>query len=152
MLFIRVSFALKLQQWLAPLGFTPLRATALTAMVGGATCLLCAGMATLLGLIPGPALDRFGGIDWAMFAWLGVLGTGMSTALWNFSARELGVQVASIYGNLTALFAVLISALMGVPVTLLQIAGGALILAGVLQMQLRRPVVCLLYTSPSPRD
>ena len=133
-----VWYSLKLQQWLAPLGFTPLRATALTAMVGGATCVLIAAVATAFGLIHGPLLAEFTAVDMAMFAWLGVLGTGMSTALWNFCARELGVQIASIYGNLTPLFAVLISALMGSTVTLLQIVGGALILGGVLQLQLRR--------------
>lgn len=136
--FCWVWYSLKLQQWLAPLGFTPLRATALTTLVGGMTCVVIAILATGFGLVRLPALGSFATSDWVMFVWLGVLGTGMSTALWNFCVRELGVQVASIYGNLTPLFAVLISAQMGSAVTLLQILGGALILGGVLQLQLRR--------------
>ena len=58
--------------------------------------------------------------------------------LWNFGVSRLGVVVASLFLNLVPVSAVLIAAAMGTAPTLTQLVGGLLVLAGVLQAQLRR--------------
>jgi drug/metabolite transporter (DMT)-like permease len=56
---------------------------------------------------------------------------------WNYGVRQLGVVVASLFLNFVPAFTILITTLQGRPPTLMQLLGGALVLAGVLQAQLR---------------
>ena len=56
---------------------------------------------------------------------------------WNYGVRQLGVVVASLFLNFVPAFTILITTLQGRPPTTMQLLGGALVLAGVLQSQLR---------------
>jgi drug/metabolite transporter (DMT)-like permease len=49
-----------------------------------------------------------------------------------------GIVVALIYLNMMPVVAIAITALLGTPPRLFQVVGGALVIAGVLQSQLRR--------------
>jgi drug/metabolite transporter (DMT)-like permease len=55
--------------------------------------------------------------------------------LWNVGVSRVGLPVASLHMNATPVFAVLTAALVGLPPTWLQIAGGVLVLGGIVYMQ-----------------
>jgi drug/metabolite transporter (DMT)-like permease len=95
-------------------------------------CLLAgaAGGATLPSAAPG-ALDS------GLIAWMTLMAVVAGILGWNYGARHLGVVVASLFLNLVPVFAILIITAMGTPPTTTQLLGGALVLAGVLQSQLR---------------
>jgi len=66
---------------------------------------------------------------------------------WNYGVNRAGIVVAMLFLNLTPIVAIAITALLGTHPRPLQIAGGALVIAGVLQAQLRR----LRGTAPVPQ-
>src|SRR5690606_30697383 len=71
-----------------------------------------------------------------MLAWVGVGGAGFAILFWNYGVSHIGVPVATLYTSMAPVFAVMVAALFfDASVTLQQVAGGALILAGVLRMQ-----------------
>jgi drug/metabolite transporter (DMT)-like permease len=74
----------------------------------------------------------------AMLLWLGVGAGGIAVVFWNIGATSLGVPVSALYLNLIPVVAVLISVAFGAQASVLQLAGGALVLTGVLQVQVRR--------------
>jgi drug/metabolite transporter (DMT)-like permease len=76
--------------------------------------------------------------EWGMFLWVVALGSIGGTFLWNFGVRGIGVVLASLYANLCPLVAVAIAAALGTPPTVWQLVGGALVIAGVVQLQLRQ--------------
>ena len=80
-------------------------------------------------------------IDWAelaMFSWVVALGAVGGTFLWNYGVRGVGVILASLLVNLCPLVAVAIAAFLGTPPTMWQLIGGALVVIGVVQLQLRQ--------------
>jgi drug/metabolite transporter (DMT)-like permease len=130
-------YSMKTQEWLGPLGLSQLRITALTSLVSVGTLLGAFLLAAALGLAHAP--DRMpGGAALAMLLWVGVGGAGIAIYLWNFGASRIGVPVATIYGNMAPVFAIVVAHLFGAPITLQQVLGGTLVLAGVIQMQVRR--------------
>lgn len=71
-----------------------------------------------------------------MLAWVGIGGAGLAILFWNFGVSHVGVPVATLYTSLAPVFSVAVAAaFFGSTVTLQQIAGGMLILAGVVRMQ-----------------
>jgi drug/metabolite transporter (DMT)-like permease len=128
-------YSIRVQSWLVPLGWSQMRITCLTSMAGGV--LICALFAVLAVVDPGrlpasiPPLPAFG-----MLAWVAIGGAGVAILFWNFGVSHVGVPVATLYTSLAPVFSVLVAALFfGSHVTLQQIAGGMLILAGVVRMQ-----------------
>jgi drug/metabolite transporter (DMT)-like permease len=76
--------------------------------------------------------------DLSIFA-LFVLGVAViGIVLWNLGVARLGVVPASMYLNLIPIVALLVSILLGYVPRLEQLAGGTLVLAGVLFVQIRR--------------
>lgn len=128
-------YSIKVQAWLGPLGWSQMRITCLTSLAGGV--LICALFAVLAGLQPMrlPA-EMPSGIVLGMLAWVGIGGAGLAILFWNFGVSHVGVPVATLYTSLAPVFSVgVAAAFFGSNVTLQQIAGGMLILAGVVRMQ-----------------
>jgi drug/metabolite transporter (DMT)-like permease len=70
-----------------------------------------------------------------ILAYLSLGPTAICIALWNFGTARLGVTVAMVILNLSPVFAVLLGMALGAKPTALQLAGGAVTLAGVLWLQ-----------------
>jgi drug/metabolite transporter (DMT)-like permease len=77
-----------------------------------------------------------------LVAYTGLVSNGIGNLLWFYGCSRVGVPVASLFQNLMPIAAVLVSLLFGREPTWAQIAGGVVILAGVLHAQVagrRRP-------------
>ncbi len=73
-----------------------------------------------------------------LLLWAGAGAAGLAVVWWNHGSQVMGVPLASLYLNLVPVAAVAISVLMGSRTSLEQLAGGALVILGVVQMQVRR--------------
>jgi drug/metabolite transporter (DMT)-like permease len=129
-------YSLAAQRWLA--GWSQLRISALTMTTGGATLVLVYVAAIAAGAAHAPpALPRTA-TDAGLFLWMILASVVLGLLLWNFGVRRVGVVVASLFLNLVPIVAIAITAALGTAPTTLQLAGGALVIAGVMQTQLRR--------------
>ncbi|MET4639000.1 DMT family transporter [Mycetocola sp. 2940] len=80
-------------------------------------------------LIGGPiTLDSAG---WWGVLYIGLFPSVLSLMLWNISVKKIGAGRAGIYLNLMPVFTALMALAMGTPITLVQVLGGALVIAGV---------------------
>jgi drug/metabolite transporter (DMT)-like permease len=75
--------------------------------------------------------------DFAMFLYMGIGVAGLGVLLWNHGVKRLGIVIASIYLNLIPVVAVSIIAAFGTRPRIEQLAGGLLVLAGIIHGQLR---------------
>lgn len=76
--------------------------------------------------------------DAATVGWLtvtAVFATGLAGVTWNIGVSRLGIAMGSLWQNAVPVFAILISMAFGFEPTPAQIAGGAVVMAGVLYMQ-----------------
>lgn len=128
-------YSVRAQTWLAPLGFSQMRITLLSSLAGG---LLICSLVGILALFQPERLP----LDWPTASAIGMLlciglgGAGIAILFWNYGVSRIGVPVATLYSSLAPVFAVGVSALFfGASITLQQVAGGILILAGILRMQ-----------------
>lgn len=128
-------YSVRAQGWLAPLGFSQMRITLLTSLAGG--LLICSLVGILAVFQPErlptawPAASAIG-----MLLCIGLGGAGLAILFWNYGVSRVGVPVATLYSSMAPVFAVTVSALFfGASITLQQVAGGILILAGILRMQ-----------------
>ncbi|GAA1187787.1 EamA family transporter [Nesterenkonia xinjiangensis] len=122
---------------LPPLAFTSL------AMLLGAASLAVAGA---LGVVPFHVnaeqvlLAGFSVPWWVPVLWLGLIAAGIAYATGVIAARRLQAKLASFVGLTEVLFAVLWAwALLGELPAVIQLAGGLLILAGVICIRLDEP-------------
>ncbi len=93
--------------------------------------------AAALGLRGGEILMLIAMVCWNVYSvkaqsWL----SGVGNLLWNFGVSIVGVPVASLYINLSAVFTVLMVMGLGIYPTVEQIIGGLIIVAGVLYVQI----------------
>ncbi len=73
---------------------------------------------------------------WLAIIYSGSLSTGLTVALWNIAIRDVGPSQTSAYGNLVPIVGIVSGViLLGEKVTWIQIAGGILILGGLLVMR-----------------
>lgn len=128
-------YSVRAQSWLAPLGFSQMRITLLSSLSGG--LLICSLVGILAGFQPErlptewPAASAIG-----MLLCIGLGGAGIAILFWNYGVSRIGVPVATLYSSMAPVFAVVVSALFfGASITLQQVGGGVLILAGILRMQ-----------------
>jgi drug/metabolite transporter (DMT)-like permease len=128
--------SLTAQRWLA--GCSQLRIATLLLLPGVAVLFIVDLAAIPIGLAHWPPPLR-GGFDAGLFLWMGLVSVLAGLLLWNHGVRVLGVVVASFFLNLIPVAAVLITAMLGTLPTAWQLAGGALVLTGVMQAQRRRP-------------
>jgi drug/metabolite transporter (DMT)-like permease len=68
---------------------------------------------------------------WWGVLYIGVFPSVLSLMLWNISVKKIGAARAGIYLNLMPVFTALLALVMGTPITLIQILGGALVITGV---------------------
>jgi drug/metabolite transporter (DMT)-like permease len=110
------------------------------------------GLLFALPFLVGLAVPYAGSVDWsrvdlgvwAAILFSGGLSTGLAVALWNGAVRAVGPSYTAVFGNLVPLVALLGSVvLLGERITLAQVAGGALILGGLLLMRRHRRQVAL---------
>lgn len=128
-------YSVRAQSWLAPLGFSQMRITLLSSLAGG--LLIC----SLFGILAAFQPERLP-VEWPAASAIGMLlciglgGAGIAIVFWNYGVSRIGVPVATLYSSMAPVFAVVVSALFfGASITLQQVAGGILILAGILRMQ-----------------
>lgn len=125
-------FSIAAQQWLR--GCSQLRIAALTTLAGAAVLVGVCLMAAAAGLwrarfdVP---LE-----SWLFLLYAGALPIGLGNLLWHHGVSRIGIGIAAMYNNLVPVSAVLVSLLAGIVPTVGQLAGGAIIVAGVLYAQL----------------
>jgi len=130
-------YSLMAQRWLA--GWSQLRITGMTIATGSVASVAIYLLAALAGLAPLRPTVPHAALDIALFSWMTIGPVILGFFLWHYAVRKLGFVVASLFLNLTPVVAILITALaFAVYPTPQQLVGGALVLVGVLQSQLRR--------------
>ena len=67
-----------------------------------------------------------------------VFATAIGNFTWNIGVSRLGIAMGALWQNAVPVFGVLIAMLFGIHSHLEQIAGGILVMAGVLYMQWRK--------------
>ena len=128
-------YSIRAQQWLSDRGQIALSALTSTvaSVVLAIVCLLVWG-AGAVALPQRPPTVA----EWAMIAWIGVFGVAIAVLLWNTGVSLVGVPVASLFANSAPVFAIGIAALFGHEPSWLQLIGGAIVLGGIGQLQLRQ--------------
>jgi drug/metabolite transporter (DMT)-like permease len=127
-------YSMKAQAWLAPLGIGQLRLTMVSSGASGFWLWIVFGVTTALGIQPPPtAWPALGHVG--ILAYLIVVPTAICIALWNLGAARLGVTIATVILNLSPVFAVLLSVVIGIEPTPLQLIGGVVTLLGVAWLQ-----------------
>ena len=141
-------YSLASQRWLAQ--WSQLRISCITMVTGTVVSVLVYLAAALSGAAALPPPAPTGLLDIGFFAWMTVMAVIAGLLGWNFGVRQLGVVVASLFLNFVPVFTILITTLQGRPPTTMQLLGGALVLAGVLQSQLRHLPWRRPQTAPDP--
>jgi drug/metabolite transporter (DMT)-like permease len=130
-------YSLAAQRWLA--GWSQLRIAGTTIATGSVVSVLIYILVALIGLAPLRPTVPLSALDIGLFSWMTVGPVILSFFLWHNAVHKLGFVVASLFLNLTPIVAILLTAaVFGIYPTPQQLLGGALVLAGVLQSQLRR--------------
>jgi drug/metabolite transporter (DMT)-like permease len=128
-------YSLAAQRWLVQ--WTQLRISCITMVPGAVVSVVVYLAAALAGSAALPPPAPSGALDVGFFAWMTVMAVIAGLLGWNYGVRQLGVVVASLFLNFVPVFTILITTLQGRPPTTMQLLGGALVLGGVLQSQLR---------------
>ena len=128
-------YSLQAPRWLP--GVSNITLSAVTLITGAAGMIAAYPLLWLAGIAGPPSLPNSMTEVW-MFAWVVVFGSVGGTFLWNYGVKGIGVVLASLFANLCPLVAIAIAAFLGAPATLWQVIGGALVIAGVVQLQLRQ--------------
>jgi drug/metabolite transporter (DMT)-like permease len=128
-------YSLASQRWLAQ--WSQLRISCVTMVPGTVVSVAVYLVAALAGSADLPPAAPNGLLDIGFFAWMTIMAVIAGLLGWNYGVRQLGVVVASLFLNFVPVFTILITTLQGRPPTTSQLLGGALVLAGVLQSQLR---------------
>ncbi|MGE0152185.1 MAG: DMT family transporter [Reyranellaceae bacterium] len=128
-------YSMRAQQWLAHLG--QIRLSALTTSAAGLWMIALYLLLWAVGVAAAPPVDV--PLDMvAVLVLISLTGVAFAIVLWNFGASAIGVPQAALYLNLQPVVATLVAAALGSPPSLLQIAGGVIVMAGVLYVQLSR--------------
>jgi drug/metabolite transporter (DMT)-like permease len=129
-------YSLAAQRWLQ--GWSQIRIAAATTTTGSVATLAVYVIAGLVGAAHLPPALPSSWQDAAILTWIAVVLVAVGLIAWNHGVNRSGVVVALIYLNMMPVVAIAITALLGTPPRPFQIIGGALVIAGVLQSQLRR--------------
>jgi drug/metabolite transporter (DMT)-like permease len=128
-------YSLMAQHWLR--GWSQLRICGITMVPGSVVLIAVYLLASLTGAAHLPPAVPSTAPELGLFAWIIFASVVTGVFLWHFGVGRLGVVVASLFLNLAPVAAILISAALGTRPTALQLLGGALVIGGVLQAQLR---------------
>lgn len=134
-LFCWTWYSMKAQAWLAPLGIGQLRITLVSSGAAGLTLWLFYGVTASLGLQPLPAAFP-APAHLGMLLWLAVGPTAIAIFTWNYGTGRLGITAASLFLNLSPVFAALLGMALGAEPSWAELAGGAVAICGVLLLQL----------------
>jgi drug/metabolite transporter (DMT)-like permease len=129
-------YSMAAQRWLA--GMSQLRITGLTVIPGAAILVLVYLAAAAIGLAELPPQAPRGAGDLLIVAWVvcGCIVGGI--LLWNWGVKQFGIVIPNLYMNLVPMVAIGLSAMIGYVPTPVQLAGGALVVIGILASQLAR--------------
>jgi drug/metabolite transporter (DMT)-like permease len=131
------AYSILAQRWFTP-DVPQLRRTWLSTAGALPWLLLAWALARALGLAGPPNLEP-APAAWGQLVVAAVFCTALATVAWNIGVSRLGIQTGGVWQNTVPVFAVLISWLFfGITPLTAQLAGGALVLAGVVYMQWRR--------------
>ena len=128
-------FSIKAQAWVGGMS-----QTRLTLVASFSTALWLCGLTALMALV-GVAKLPGGFPGWepaSMLIYLAIFSAAIGNFLWNFAVSKVGLPVAALYINLSAVFAVLIGVAFAILPSWEQVAGGLLVLAGILYLQLTK--------------
>lgn len=128
-------YSLAAQRWM--LGHSQLRISVATLAPGCVVATAVYLAAGLTGAADLPPRALRGGLDLALQIWVSLGSVVLGLVFWNYGVQKLGVVVASLFLNVIPVLTILVLAAMGTPPTWTQILGGALVVAGLLQAQLR---------------
>jgi drug/metabolite transporter (DMT)-like permease len=128
-------YSIRAQQWLGDRG-----QIVLSALTSSMASVLLGVVCAVVWLADGIELPTRTPtlVDWGMLAWIGVLGVAVAVLLWNTGVSLVGVAVASLFTNTAPVFSIGLAALMGREPSWLQVAGGAVVMAGIAQHQVRQ--------------
>lgn len=133
-------YTLAAQRWLP--GWSQLRVSAVTIVPGAFMTILFWIAAIQIGIAqPVPNAIRDLNDLW-LHGWVSVGAVMLGLIFWNYGAAKLGLVVASMFLNFIPIVSILTLAWLGTPPTWPQLAGGALVLLGILWaqwQQIRRP-------------
>jgi len=122
------------QRWLE--GWSQLRISGTTMTIGGVVLTVIYFIVAAFGGVPFPPPAPPTGTDWLVLLWLIFVLVSIGVLLWNFGVKRSGVVTASLYLNLTPIVAISILALGGTAPNLQQIAGGGMVILGILWAEL----------------
>ena len=122
-------------RWLP--GMSNMAMSSVTMTAGAIAMILIYPALWAMGVAGDPTLP-INAEEWGMLIWVVALGSIGGTFFWNYGVRGIGVVLASLYSNLCPLVAVGIAAALGTPPSVWQLIGGGLVIAGVVQLQLRQ--------------
>ncbi len=126
-------YSIRAQQWLGDRGQIGL--STITSAV--AALWMVVAYAALWGAgVAGGAPQALAWHHVLYLVWICVFGVAVAIVLWNVGVSRVGLPVAALHMNASPVFAVLTAAAIGLPPTGLQIAGGLLVLGGIVYMQL----------------
>jgi drug/metabolite transporter (DMT)-like permease len=101
--------------------------------LSASTILICAiGLLSVAAAVTPSQLQLPPVAAWGSLLFMGIVGSGFAYLWWNQGVIKVGAARASTFMNLTPLFTMLIGVALGESVSLAQLAGGALIIGGVL--------------------
>jgi drug/metabolite transporter (DMT)-like permease len=127
-------YSINAQAWLG--AFSQLQLTAVTMATAGIGVFFVFLVAAGLGASHFPARppDQI----LALLAFITIGSTLVGVLCWNFAVDRLGVIIASLYLNLLPVVGMMTAAAIGHPPTAMQLIGGAIVITGIAQLQLRR--------------
>jgi drug/metabolite transporter (DMT)-like permease len=127
-------YSINAQRWLG--SFSQLHLTAATMAAAGVGVVLVFFLAAGVGVAHIPVAPPLRIVALLAFITLGSTLTGV--LCWNFAVARLGVILASLYLNLLPAVGMVTAAAIGHKPTAMQLIGGAIVVAGIAQLQLRR--------------
>lgn len=128
-------YSLAAQRWM--LGHSQLRITVATLVPGTLVAFAVFLVAGLLGQADLQPNGLRNGLDLALQIWVSLGAVVLGMVFWNYGVQKLGVVVASLFLNVIPVLTILVLAIMGTPPAWTQVLGGVLVIAGLLQAQLR---------------
>jgi len=126
-------YSVAAQRWLK--GMSQLEIVTLTMLPGGLLLVLLALVLAAMGLFDVRApLD---GTTIPLALYIGMVPIAVGNLLWHTGVSRLGVTLMAIYGNFVPVAAILLAVGLGARPTVWHLAGGVVILAGVIYAQLQ---------------
>ena len=127
-------YSIMAQHWMR--GYSQLQITGLTAAPGLVGLLVVWLLAHYTGLNPIRIEFTWAGV--LILVYMGAVSVALGNFLWHYGVSRVGVIIASMYGNLIPIIAVLMTLIwFGTAPTRGQVLGGLMIIAGVLYAQFR---------------